>query len=397
MFLVTVSPVNDAPISADDSYATSEDTPLTILAPAGVLANDSDVDGDALEAVLDSGPSHGLVTLNVDGSFSYTPDAGFSGEDHFVYHASDGSTISTEAIVTIHVSPGAEPGVTKFFVVDRGTHGTFKYDEFGNSRGDSPLNSEDKEPRGIAANPDGSTFWVVDEKGEVFVYDNRGDLLGSWEVEGVDKLEGITVDGNDLWAVDRGEGRVYRFEGAASLRSGHAKPTSSFRLARGNRRPMDLVTDGSYIWVVNDGHDFDSVYRYDTKGNPAGSWQIDPENSEPTGLTIDPHDVNDIWIVDAHSHSIYQYYGATGRSDGEQPANVTMPLAATNLNPQGIADPRPAMERGVDDVIPADFSAIAAAVHDAFFSEYSESDDLDRESTVDNLDNLLSDACEFDF
>ncbi len=105
MFLVTVSPVNDAPISADDSYATSEDTPLTILAPAGVLANDSDVDGDALEAVLDSGPSYGLVTLNVDGSFSYTPDASFSGEDRFVYHATDGALDSAPATVLVTVSP----------------------------------------------------------------------------------------------------------------------------------------------------------------------------------------------------------------------------------------------------------------------------------------------------
>ena len=44
---ITVDAVNDAPVAANDSYTTTEDTPLTVAAP-GVLANDTDVDGDAL-------------------------------------------------------------------------------------------------------------------------------------------------------------------------------------------------------------------------------------------------------------------------------------------------------------------------------------------------------------
>ena len=51
---ITVSAVNDAPVAVNDSYSTTEDTPLTIAAP-GVLANDTDVDGDALTAVLVTG------------------------------------------------------------------------------------------------------------------------------------------------------------------------------------------------------------------------------------------------------------------------------------------------------------------------------------------------------
>src|SRR5437867_1433618 len=70
---ITVTPVNDAPVAAnDDSYTTPEDTQLTVSAP-GVLANDSDVDGDALSAVLVSNPTHGTLTLNGDGSFTYMP------------------------------------------------------------------------------------------------------------------------------------------------------------------------------------------------------------------------------------------------------------------------------------------------------------------------------------
>src|SRR6184192_3676010 len=102
---ITVTPVNDAPVAAnDDSYTTPEDTQLTVSAP-GVLANDSDVDGDALSAVLVSGPSHGTLTLNSDGSFSYMPALNFNGIDSFTYKASDGQVQSGVATVTITVTP----------------------------------------------------------------------------------------------------------------------------------------------------------------------------------------------------------------------------------------------------------------------------------------------------
>lgn len=65
----------DAPTAANDAYATDEDTPLNVAAP-GVLANDTDPEGSPLTAVLVSGPAHATLTLNADGSFTYTPIAG---------------------------------------------------------------------------------------------------------------------------------------------------------------------------------------------------------------------------------------------------------------------------------------------------------------------------------
>ena len=58
--------VNDPPVAVNDAYSTAEDTGLTIAAP-GVLGNDTDVDGDALTAVLVSGPAHGTLALNANG------------------------------------------------------------------------------------------------------------------------------------------------------------------------------------------------------------------------------------------------------------------------------------------------------------------------------------------
>src|SRR3989441_7718481 len=86
---ITVTPVNDAPVAAnDDIYTTPEASQLTVSAP-GVLANDTDADGDTLSAVLVSGPSHGTLTLNADGSLVYMPTLNFNGPDSFTYKASD--------------------------------------------------------------------------------------------------------------------------------------------------------------------------------------------------------------------------------------------------------------------------------------------------------------------
>jgi VCBS repeat-containing protein len=69
---ITVNPVNDAPVAGDDAYSTDEDTALLVPAP-GVRANDDDVDEDELTTTLVNGPASGELTLNPDGSFSYTP------------------------------------------------------------------------------------------------------------------------------------------------------------------------------------------------------------------------------------------------------------------------------------------------------------------------------------
>ena len=95
----TVTPVNDAPVAVADSYSTDEDTALTVAAP-GVLANDTDVDGDPLTAVMVSDPAHGTLTLNADGSFVYTPAANYNGADSFTYKANDGTADSNVATVT---------------------------------------------------------------------------------------------------------------------------------------------------------------------------------------------------------------------------------------------------------------------------------------------------------
>jgi hypothetical protein len=81
------------------------------------------------------------------------------------------------------------------------------------------------------------------------------------------------------------------------------------------------------------------VFKYTLSGSLLGSWAIDPANTHPTGITINPNTVSDIWIVDNGTDKVYQYIGAAGRTSGSQSAAATFALAAGDTNPQGIADP----------------------------------------------------------
>jgi hypothetical protein len=110
---VTVDPVNDPPVAVDDVYPAVEETALEVAAVDGVLANDTDVDGDALAAAVVAEPDHGTVTLQDDGSFIYGPVAGYVGADSFTYRVRDvdGAT-SPAATVSLNVAAATDTALT---------------------------------------------------------------------------------------------------------------------------------------------------------------------------------------------------------------------------------------------------------------------------------------------
>jgi large repetitive protein len=101
---------NTAPVPGYDSLATVEDTSLAVNA-AALLANDFDADGDQLSVIVAEEPANGTLVLNPNGTYTYTPDAGFTGIDTFTYVAYDGTTNSDEASVniTVGVPPNSAP------------------------------------------------------------------------------------------------------------------------------------------------------------------------------------------------------------------------------------------------------------------------------------------------
>ena len=118
---ITINTVNDAPVATGDTATMAEDSTLTLSAAQGVLANDSDVENDALTASLVSNVSNGTLVLAADGSLSYTPNVNFNGSDSFTYKASDASLDSNVAsdasldsnvaTVTITINPVSDTPV----------------------------------------------------------------------------------------------------------------------------------------------------------------------------------------------------------------------------------------------------------------------------------------------
>jgi hypothetical protein len=114
---VTINVTNTPPVAGNDTYTTVQGQTLTVSAP-GILGNDSDPDGDPLQiadingasAVLGTPitlPSGAVLTVNANGSLSYTPPSGFVGTDSFTYQDFDGVDLSNTATVTIQVAGGS--------------------------------------------------------------------------------------------------------------------------------------------------------------------------------------------------------------------------------------------------------------------------------------------------
>jgi len=101
-------PVGNPPVARDDNYSVDTGTTLVVPVEEGLLVNDTDIDGDTLTARLIENPNHGVINLNPDGSFDYTPDEGVPGVEIINYVANDGSNDSNIAQVIININfPGS--------------------------------------------------------------------------------------------------------------------------------------------------------------------------------------------------------------------------------------------------------------------------------------------------
>jgi VCBS repeat-containing protein len=102
---VTITMANVQPVPGNDTATANQGAAVVI----NVLANDSDPDGDPFTTALVSGPAHGTLTQNPDGTFTYTPAKGFAGQDTFTYSASDGQTGAVPALATVTITVSAGP------------------------------------------------------------------------------------------------------------------------------------------------------------------------------------------------------------------------------------------------------------------------------------------------
>ncbi|QYA27097.1 tandem-95 repeat protein [Gramella sp. MT6] len=168
------SGVNQPPVAIDDEYTTSINTTLEVSASNGVLVNDTDPENDELTVILQDNVSNGTLDLNADGSFTYTPDQDFFGQDYFTYIANDGELNSNIIFVSINV----EDGNGEFSCVERLTLSL-------NSEGSAELNIEDLYSGNVEGIEFGATerFFSCEDIGEntvTLVY--TGKQEGSCEI-----------------------------------------------------------------------------------------------------------------------------------------------------------------------------------------------------------------------
>ncbi len=321
--------------------------PIVTLSEAGTSAITVDF------STADGTATHGNDYATVSGRLTFAP--GETSKRIIVSPVDDGVNETNETF-SVNLSNGSgatiadNQGVvtilntqTKFFVInDNATQDrTYKYESSGAAIVSNSLDFANTSPRGVAANAAGTMVWVVDANKKVYVYNNAGTLLGSWTLGSISssaQLQGIATNGTDIWVTDSYQDKVYRYSGAASRLSGSQNAVSSFSLNKNNKNAKGIVTDGVSIWTVDDSSS-NKVFKYTLSGSLLGSWSIDSANSTPSGLTINPNNVSDIWIVDSGTDRVYQYTGAATRTSGSQSAAANFALAAGNTNPQGIADP----------------------------------------------------------
>src|SRR6266568_459148 len=137
---VNVTAVNDAPVAANAQASTLEDNALVL----DLRTFATDVDGDTLTALVVTGPAHGVLTQNANGTFTYTPSANFNGSDSFTYKVNDGaldSNVATVAITIVSVND-APRGTNKTVTTAEDTPYVFTLADFGFSDpSDTPANN----------------------------------------------------------------------------------------------------------------------------------------------------------------------------------------------------------------------------------------------------------------
>ena len=120
----TLVPPNEPPVANGDAYSVMSGNTLNTAAP-GVLGNDTDPESNPLTVELVSTVAHGTLSLAADGSFVYTPTAGYVGPDAFTYRVSDGQAWSANATVDLTVT--APPPVTVFAANFNSSSESFAY------------------------------------------------------------------------------------------------------------------------------------------------------------------------------------------------------------------------------------------------------------------------------
>jgi Domain of unknown function (DUF4114) len=152
------------------------------------------------------GYNHFLVDILPDGRVQY------SVEDQ----TNTGDADYNDMIFTLASAPGEPAPSSRFSVVDETSLSFFRHAQDGTPMQQQGLGVGNTLPRDVTTTSAANKYWVIDANKSVYVYNAAGGLLGSWLATGLTTPTGIATNGTDIWIVDSGSDRVFRYAGAAS-------------------------------------------------------------------------------------------------------------------------------------------------------------------------------------
>jgi hypothetical protein len=188
------------------------------------------------------------VASNAAGTLVWVADAN---RKVYVYDGT-GTALGSWTAGSVNRPEGIATNGTDLWVVDSQTDRVYRYanaagrrDRSQDAASNFALAAGNTNPKGIVT--DGTSFWVVDDGAtdRVYKYTLAGAPLGSWTIDAQNASPtGLTLDPtapSDIWVVDNGTDRVYRYAAAAGLTMGSLPATGSFALAAGNTNPQDIA------------------------------------------------------------------------------------------------------------------------------------------------------------
>ena len=309
-----LEPFNRKPIGTGDTYGTPEGTTLVVNAP-GLLVNDLDPDGDDIIVSNFIGPANGTLTsIITNGSFTYVPNAGFTGTDQFQYTLLDADgNYSDNVIVTLEVvaPAGDKPlGFADSYTVEGGK--TLTVTEPGNMRNDFDPNGDEIIVSNFFPPTNGSLTSIITNGSFIYV-PNDGftgtdqfqytllDADGNYSdpvtvtIDVVEPFNRKPIGISDQYAVPAGTSLVVD---APGLLTNDLDPDGDVIIVSNffpptNGNLTSIITNGSFTYVPDDGFTGTDQFQYtllDAVGNYSDQVTVtlevlEPFNRKPTGIS----------------------------------------------------------------------------------------------------------------
>jgi large repetitive protein len=316
---ITITPVNDAPVAVDDAYTVAEGGTLTIAAK-GILANDSDAEGNTLTAILVTNPINGTLTLNANGSFSYTHNGSETTTDSYTYKVNDGSVDGNTATVTITITPVNDAPVAladNYTVAEGGTltitaPGVLANDKDAEGNPLKAIVVAGPTKGTLTLNPDGSFTYI--HIGSETTTDSYTYKVNDGTVDGNTVTVSITITPvndapvaiADSYTVAEGATLTIAAPGVlANDTDAESNPITAILVSNPVNGTLTLNSDGSFTYIHNGTETTSDSYTYKVNDGSVDG------NTVTVSITITPVNDAPVAIDDNTNASIASRAGAT--------------------------------------------------------------------------------------